>query len=848
MRHLHLLLLTLFLAGSSVAAPPGLPDSVDDLDAPGFEDLLGFQAGDRHPFHHELLAFYRRLADASPRVAIETIGRSHGGREQVLLYFATPERLARLDEIRADRIRASRAGDGPPVIWLGYSVHGNEASGASAAAIMAWYLAHGDDERVQRWRDELVIVMEPVINPDGLDRFAHWVNMHRGRNPSADPRDREHAEGWPNGRTSYYWFDLNRDWLPLTHPVSRQRIARYRQWRPHVLTDVHEMGRRATYFFQPGVPERNNPATPEAVFELTRRIAEYHAEQLDEAAEPYYSRESFDDYYLGKGSTYPDLTGGVGILFEQGSARGHRMETPYGERTFADAIANQVRTTISSLNATADLGDDVIAHQADFFADAREEAGDGGWLLADDGDPMRARRLLNILLGHGIEVRPLAEAADIDGAEYPPGQAWAIPADQDHYRFIRAIFSTPTDLPMETFYDVSSWPLQHAFDLPLTEVRRLPETEAALTPAQLPEAGPAALDAGAVAWIVPWRQHRAPAVLAALLADGYRVQAAEREFELTVDEEPRTFGRGALVIHRGIQPDSLPPVHESLRDALQRHDVEGFGVSSALARSGVDLGSPSVPILEPPRPLLVTGEGVNPYGAGYAWRWFDIHLDQPVTRVDVDDLAGALDDGYTHVILPPGRYDDALGEPLSDFVRAGGQLIGLGSSAEWVESLDLDWSFAASDTEADDAEDGNDGEPESAARAYAEHERDYARRIIGGSALAIELDTTHPLAYGYADDRLTVFRQGAHVLAESRNRYASPGRYLEQPLVAGYLSEHVRERLAGTTALAADRFGEGLVVRIADDALFRGYWAGAERVFANALFFGQLIGSTRLPD
>ncbi|MEX0916470.1 MAG: M14 family zinc carboxypeptidase, partial [Wenzhouxiangellaceae bacterium] len=175
---------SLFLA-NPVAALPGLPDSARAPDdAPSAADLLGFEPGQRHPYHHELVRFYRELAENSDRVRIETIGRTHGGRDQILVYFANPDRLTRIEDIRADRQRASRAGEGPPVVWLGYSVHGNEASGASAAVVMAWYLAWSDDEQVRGWLDDLVIVMEPVINPDGAARFAHWANMHNGRNPS----------------------------------------------------------------------------------------------------------------------------------------------------------------------------------------------------------------------------------------------------------------------------------------------------------------------------------------------------------------------------------------------------------------------------------------------------------------------------------------------------------------------------------------------------------------------------------------------------------------------------------------------------------------------------------------
>ena len=839
------LLLLIFLPHTASAALPGLPDSIEDsADTPAAAEMLGFEPGARHPYHHELLGYYRELAAQSDRVRIETIGKSHGGRDQILLYFANAERIGEIEDIRADRQRASREGDGPPVVWLGYSVHGNEASGASAAAIMAWYLAYSNDEQVMGWLEDTVIVMEPVINPDGLERFAHWVNMHRGRNPSADPNDREHAEGWPNGRTSYYWFDLNRDWMPLTHPVSRQRVAHYHQWRPHVVTDVHEMGHRSSYFFQPGVPERNNPATPERVYELTAKIAEYHGAILDEAGEPYYRRESFDDYYLGKGSTYPDLTGGIGILFEQGSARGHRMETPFGERTFADAIANQVRTSISTLNASDDLAEELIAHQTDFFTEALETAGNGGWLLGDDDDPVRARRLLRTLLGHGIEIRRLGSAVTIDGGEFDPGHAWAIPAAQDQYRFIEALFATPTDLPMETFYDVSAWPLQHAFDLPLTRTQRLPDTGEALTAEALPEAPANAIDATSTVWAIDWAQHAAPAVTAGLLAKGYRVQASEDSMVLITGTGPREFGRGTITVHAGIQPNHLPPVHETLQSLAGQHDVTVFNVETGLARSGNDLGSPSNPVLDAPNPLLLTGDAVSAYGAGYVWHWFDTTLDQPVTRIDADALPSDLGE-YTHVILPPGRWGrlgDDFGESLTAFVRQGGQLIALGRSAEWVESLDLDWSFEGQET-ADEEEEAQAAEP----APYADYEQDRARKLIGGSALAMVLDSTHPLGYGYYEDRVTVFRQGAHLLQASDNRYATPGRYAEQPLVAGYLSEEVSEKLAGTPALAADRFGDGLVVRIADDYLFRGYWAGTERLFANALLFGQLVGKTYNP-
>ena len=826
---------------------PGLPDDLtrdQSISMPA--ELLGFDLADRHPHHHELLRMYQALAEESPRVQIETIGRSYGGREQVLLYFASPERLAELDRIRDNRQDASRAGDGPAVVWLGYAVHGNEASATTSAALTAWYLAASNDAQVQDWLNELIIVMEPMINPDGIDRFAHWVNNHRGRHPSADPRDREHNETWPNGRTSYYWFDLNRDWLPLTHPESQNRLREFHRWRPHLLTDVHEMGHNATYFFQPGVPERNNPATPSRVFEITQKIAQFHADILDQAGEPFYTKEIFDDYYAGKGSTYPDLNGSVGILFEQASARGHVMQTLYGKRTFADATANQVRTSISTLQGAYAHRAELLDYQAEFFAEARESS--GGWVLADGGDPGRAEVLVQKLLGHAIEVRPTTSEVTIDGVDYPAGRAWVIPARQDQARLIRSIFDASTELPMETFYDVSTWPMQLAYNLPLNEVRTLPASGEALSrTSSITPVAAQSWPERAPAWIIRWDQYRAPAAVAALLREGYRLQTIKQPSTVDVDGGARELVRGSIIVHPALQEDHLPPVANRLQELAEQYNIELLATNSGLSQTGIDLGSPSAPVLQPLNVALITGQGVRANHAGYLWHWFDTRLDQPIAQLDLNWLArNSIDlSDYSHLLLPDGSYgnlSDIFKQNLIDYVQSGGQLIAMRNASKWVESLDLGWSFVESETESRQAESST--EP----RRYADFDQDFARRLIGGSALNMSLDVTHPLGFGYSQDNISTFRRGSYALQSTTNSYASPGRYASNPLMAGYLSDSTRDKLSGTVALDATRFGRGVVIRMADDYVFRGYWVGTEKILANALMFGSLIESTLLPE
>jgi hypothetical protein len=351
---------------------------------------------------------------------------------------------------------------------------------------------------------------------------------------------------------------------------------------------------------------------------------------------------------------------------------------------------------------------------------------------------------------------------------------------------------------------------------------------------------------------VPWAQLNAPAVLAALLAEGYRVQAATEPFTAATGGGARELARGTLVIHPGLQDAVLPPIGDRLRALAAEHRVEIVAASRGLSLAGMDLGGPAAPVLKAPKVVLLVGDHLDPYTAGDTWHWFDTRLRQPLTQLDwlrlPDDLRG-----YTHVVLPDGDYSklpEFVGARLVAFVQGGGQLLAMRRAATWVESLPLDWAFA-------DATPGGDlsfdpaGQPvEGAAvvqRPYGEFRADHARAQVGGSVLRVTLDVTHPLGFGYEDGELNVMRSGWHRLRPVRNPYEQPATYLDAPLVAGYLSPQNRARLAGSPSLVATRHGPGLVLRMADDPLFRGYWRGTEMLFANALFFGSLVGETLLP-
>ena len=858
----------------------GAPDHDPALPTPSSE--LGFEVGQWHVRPSQVVEYLEELAASSRRVRLEEIGRTHEAKPQVVATISSEENLARLDEILAAHRRLSEPpfaeggpdlSEMPAVVYLGYSIHGNEPSGTNASLLVAYHLAASRSGEVASLLDRLVILLDPSLNPDGLGRFAHWANMFRGSNPVADPNHREHVEAWPGGRTNHYWFDLNRDWLLLVHPESRNRVRFFQRWRPNVLADFHEMGSGATYFFQPGVPSRQNPLTPERNVELTREFARYHAEALDEVGSLYYTQETFDDFYFGKGSTYPDIQGTVGILFEQASARGHVQETEAaggGLLTFPFAIRNQLLTSMSTLRAAAAEREELLAFQRRFFAEAlaeAEEAPVAAYVVGDRHDPARVAELARVLLGHGIEVYRLAEELDPErtgveageGRSFEPSSSIAVPVEQRQARLLEALFEQRVEFEDTTFYDVSAWTLPLAFGLPWAEIGRGSWSRellgARLAPDTVGELLAGRVDPAddPVAWAFEWTGYYAPRALGRLLAADIQVRAATRPFTATTsDGSTLELRRGTVVIPAGLQPERAGEIRTLLGTAAREDGIVVHALGSGLTPAGIDLGSPSLRPVERPRPMVLIGDGVSSYDAGQVWHLLDHRFGLEVSLVDRSQLPGLDLDRYTHLILVDGAWTD-LPEPVVEeigrWVQAGGAVVGLKGGASWAGDvlLGLGSGEEGERMEIEVSSGGEQDEPEDH-RPYASFRDDVAVPLIAGTIFEARLDLTHPLAYGYTRELLSVFRDWTGTVAPTENRYDTPVRYTEEPLLAGYVSPTNLERLAGRPAVVATRDGRGVVIRMADDPSFRGIWYGTSRLLLNALFYGPLIEATELPD
>ena len=649
---------------------------------PSPREFLGFEPGEWHVRHDQVVAYMRHLAAQSPRVSVRQYGATWERRPLLLVTITSPENQSRLESIQADH----QAGQGSAlVLWQGFSVHGNEASGTHASLSYAHYLAASTDPAVEAALEETVVLIDPTINPDGFDRFVNWVNSHKAQNLVGDRVSREHQEAWPNGRTNHYWFDLNRDWLLLTHPESRARIAEYQRWRPHVLTDHHEMGSDSTFFFQPGVPERKHPLTPARNVELTQVLAEHHAKALDSVGELYFTREQFDDFYYGKGSTYPDIQGTIGILFEQASARGHLMTTVNGPLSFRRAIRNQVRTAISTFQGARANAAALMTYQSDFYQEsARLAAQDPikGYVFGDGGDTLRARTLADILSRHGIEVYEIAETLEVEGQRFTAGHAYVVPTNQRQYRLIKAVMETRTSFEDTVFYDVSTWTLPLAFGLDFAPMRRLGNVQGDLFELTSRQTrGPVP---NAYAYAISWGEYNAPAVLQQLLEAGVKVRAATQPLVLAGGV---TLPRGSLVIARGLNSELAESFVELLGDAAEEHEVDVYSIETGLNWQGRDLGSTTYRTLKPVRPALLVDDQVQSYDAGEVWHLLDQRVGLPLVLARMRQFDQLALSRYTHLLMVDGNYErfsKEATEQLRQWIKAGGTLVTTRRASDWA--------------------------------------------------------------------------------------------------------------------------------------------------------------------
>ncbi|MBI5372226.1 MAG: zinc carboxypeptidase [Sphingobacteriales bacterium] len=804
-------------------------------------DVIYHEVGEWHVTHDRLVSYMKAVAAAAPdRVKLEEMGLTFEKRPQVLLIITSQKNQARLEQIRQQHVQLTdpaqsgslNTDDMPVVVWIGHSIHGNEPSGANASMLTAYYLAAAQGKEIEELLDHVVILLDPSFNPDGLQRFSTWANQHRGKNLVSDPNSREFNEVWPGGRYNHYWFDLNRDWLPAVHPESQHRLQWFHLWKPNILTDHHEQGSNASFFFQPGVPSRVNPLTPDKNQELTGKLGRFHAQFLDKIGSLYFSKESYDDFYYGKGSTYPDVNGAVGILFEQGSSRGHLQETSNGLLSFPFTIKNQFVTALSTLEGAKTLRKEFLDYQRDFYKQAAARAAAcpvKGYVFGDKNDRSRTRLFVEMLKRHQVEVHNLPE--NWKDSVFEKGTAYMISLNQPQHSLIRGIFEKTLGYKDSIFYDITSWTMPLAFGLPCRELTGPfvmgEKAELASLPVQAVNGGQSEY-----AYFMQWEELYAPAALNELLQAGYIVKVATSSFETTVGNGTRKFNAGTIIIPVKMQKASSAELYAKLSAVTEKYKVSTCAAGTGYAINGPSLGSGRQVTVTKPSIAMITGPAVNALDAGEIWYLLDQRMNMTATHLEPAVFNRVELNRYNTLIMVGGNYNELNKDKLKAWVQSGGTLILTEEAVSWAAQNGI------TDTKLKKARSPVDSTQR---LSYAEREQTDGAQQVFGAIFAADADLTHPLAFGYNQKTVSLFKGNKVFMEKSKNPYATPFYYGANPLQSGWLSKENAEAIRNSAAVVVSVVGNGRVINIADNPNFRAFWLGGAKLFMNAIFFGRII-------
>lgn len=833
------------------------------------EEILGYNLGERFTSHGKIEQYLHALErSAGERVRVSPYGESYEGRTLYRVVFSSPENLNRLEEIRSaiNKLSDPRTTtpaeaakiitSTPAIAWLSYGVHGNEASSSEAALNVMYTLASGTDEGTLSLLKNLVIVIDPLLNPDGHERYVNYELTRTGSRPVEERAAVVHNEDWPSGRTNHYFFDLNRDWAWLTQRESRARIKAYREWMPQVHVDFHEMSYNSSYFFFPAFKPINKNF-PSNTIEWGEIYGRGNAAAFDSAGTSYWSGESFDMYYPGYGDSWPSLHGAIGMTYEQAGQVGVRIKrADESVLTLSDRLSNHTATSFATLKTTATYRERRLRDFYQFFRDAIDEGKRGSvsaYVISPGSDPHRAAKMVSLLMEQGVEVYTSEREFSLDDARtyftplatrqrFPSG-SYIIPLDQPAKRLITALMEQEPILTDTVFYDISAWTLPIAYGV---------RTYWSATSPSVPmkKAGNITLPSGSVvggkatyAYIIPWKSNEAIKVLVKLLQEDYRVHVAMREFGI----DGSNFDRGSMIVPVG---GNKAGIHERIKQLAEEHHLAITAAQSGFTENGINLGSDRAVRLKKPKILVVTGLPVGTEAYGAIWSMFDLEYGIDFVPIKLSQLRNTDLHSYTAMIFPDdnaggnsyrSQIDSNFAQRIKAWITGGGTFIGIEGGAVFASTTQAKIAgVKIKEKKKDEKKDEEKKKDEKLSdeelekrMTVEEKERKSRLEEIPGTMMRVKLDNTHPIGFGY-DKSIEVLKATRTMFELSESGY-NVGIYTKSPRLSGYISSENEKKLEETPYIIHEQLGSGNVILFADDPNFRLFWDGLNKLFLNSV-------------
>jgi len=906
--------------GSTSYTLPFFTGGTYDVSIPEPSKFLGYPVGARPARYSQVISYFKTLANSTKKAMLLEYGKTYEGRSLYYMLISSEENMVKLEEIKnaiaqlsdPRKISAQKAQSiidkTPAMAWLAYSIHGDELSSTDAAIQVAYQLIAGTDTLTQKIREQLIIVIDPLQNPDGRERFLTQVEGWNGTIPNPDVQSLEHAGFWPWGRGNHYLFDLNRDWFMLVHPETRGKIRAILEWNPQLFVDSHEMGPFSSYLFSPP-REPFNPHMTSYIKKWWKSFAAEQARAFDKYGWSYYTREWNEEWYPGYGSSWTIYIGAVGILYEQAGVDGSLVKQKDASvLTYREAVHHHFVSSISNLTTAANNRKELLE---DFYNEKRKNIETStevkAYLFVPGSNPTRLNKLIERFLWQNIEVNQAstdfkADVSDFWGEKFSgkgfPKGTFIVFTNQPMRNLIKAILDFDTHMTTSALeyerkelekrketsvYDVTAWGLPMAYNVECYQSKSSLGVKAEKITEVKSWEGKVVNNQPAYGYVFEAVPDQVPVALSKLLQAGFKVRVARKPFKV----EGIDFPQGGVLLRRSSNPANLDDFVSKL---AQETGLTIYGVNTALSQLGSDLGGDEFYLLEMPKVGVFTGPPVSFTNYGFIWHLLDQKLKLRFSALDINRVNELDLDQYNLLVLPSlfggvESYKHIFGkggiEKLKNWIENGGTLITLGNATgfvcdttvalsqvrikeqvlgklkEYEEALNLEERAEKPPVDSLEVWGTVSKKPEESKKTETAKEKkepsveeltrkDEWERIFrpSGAFLRANLDSEHWLVLGMGEKVPVIFSSSFAYMSKDPVQTVARLSKPDSLRLSGLLWPEGKQRWAKTAYLTRESKGKGQVILFADDPNFRGYLLGTQRLFENAILLGPGLGTS----